>query len=147
MTTPRFIDSYNYQTKLFIPGSPWNIYGHPVNWNYYVKTPLAVASEAERSFDTGNKKAHTRRRYVNDPSPSNVDGHVFDYVTDPGRKVGSAVPGWSFVMDDGLERRQFTTTGDVKSLIQYLETDGVKQTVRVYTQGARYTIKFVADNP
>ena len=135
----RFIDTYGYDTELVVPDQPWVIYGNPTNFNYFVTTPLVPAAAAGRQYQGGIKKAHTRRRYVNDPSPSNVSSHNYAYLDDPGRKVGNAIPGWSFILDDGTEKRQFTTTGDVVTLIAYLE-DAVKEATWVYTQGARYTL-------
>ena len=140
----RFIDTYGYDTKLVVPTVDWCIYGHPQNFNYFVNTPLTPAVEEGRVTKQSNKKSHTRRRYVGDPSPVTVAGHVFDYLYDPGRKVGSAIPGWSFILDDGDEKRQFTTTGDVQNLILYLQ-DEVKKATRLYTQGASTVIKPVAD--
>ena len=139
MIQPRFVDTYSYQTALLVPSVSWKIYGHPTNFNYFVTTPLVPASEAGRSFTTTNRKAHSRRKYIGDPTPSNVGASTVFYMSDPGRKVGNAVPGWNFILDDGLEKRQFTTDGDVSELIQYLE-DAVSKEVRVYTQGARYIV-------
>lgn len=136
----RFIDTYGYDTKLVVPDQPWAIYGHPTNFNYFVTTPLVPAVSAGRQYQSGIKKAHTRRKYVNDPSPSNVSSHNYAYVDDPGRRVGNAIPGWAFILDDGTEKRQFTTTGDVVTLIAYLE-DSVKKDTRLYTQGASTVIK------
>jgi hypothetical protein len=140
----RFVDSYGYSTKLVLPDLNWVIYGHPQNFAYFVTTPLAPAVEAGRETMTSTKKSHTRRRYVGDPAPMNVDGHTFDYLQDPGRKVGSAIPGWSFILDDGIEKRQFTTTGDVQNLVLYLQ-DNLKKTTKLYTQGASTVIKITAN--
>lgn len=140
----RFVDSYGYDTKLVIPDLDWNIYGHPVNFAYFVKTPLVAAVDGERETRTTNRKASTRRRYKGDPNPINVDAHVMDYIYDPGRKVGSAIPGWSFILDDGTERRQFTTTGDVQNLILYLQ-DELKKDTKLYTQGSSTVIKAAAE--
>ena len=63
---------------------------------------------------------------------------------DPGRKVGSAFPGFSFILDDGTERRQFTLEGDVMDLHSYLLSQLNAET-KLYTQGARYTINPVAE--
>lgn len=139
----RFVDTYGYDTKLVVPEQPWAIYGNPTNFNYFVKTPLVPASAAARQYQTSTRSAHTRRRYAGDPSPSNVSAHSYSYIDDPGRKVGNAVPGWSFILDDGLEKRQFTTTGDVILLIAYLE-DEVNNETKLYTQGARYTLAAAA---
>ena len=140
MSTPRFVDSYDYKTKLVLgDGYTWNIYGHPNNLAHFVTTTPVAASDAAREMKQGVKKSHTRRRYVGDPSPITVAEHNFDYIYDPGRKVGSATPGWSFILDDGTEKRQFTTTGDVQELVLYLETE-VKKTTRLYTGGASTVI-------
>ena len=136
----RFVDNYGYDTKLLVPGQPWAIYGHPTNFNYFVTEALVPASAGDRQYQTSLVRAHTRRRYVGDPSPSNVSEHNYAYLDDPGRKVGNAIPGWSFILDDGTEKRQFTTTGDVILLIAYLE-DAVKEETKLYTQGARYILK------
>ena len=137
MNQPRFAETHGYQTKLVVPGQPWAIYGHPVNFNHFVITPLTFAKPGDREYQTGTKKAHPRRRWVGDTSPTNVSTHDYGYVHDPGRKTGNAIPGWSFILDDGTEKRQFTTTADVVTLIAYLE-DNVKAATRLYTQGARY---------
>jgi hypothetical protein len=140
----RFVDTYSYQTKLVVPEVNWCIYGNPQNFNYFVTTPLVPAVDAGRVTKTGTKKTHPRRRYVGDPSPMTVEGHTFDYLYDPGRRVGSAIPGWSFILYDYTEKRQFTTTGDVQNLVLYLQ-DNLKRTTRLYTQGASTDIKISAN--
>ena len=139
MIEPRFVDSYGYQTKLVVPDQPWVIYGHPVNFNHFVTTPLVPVTPGDRQYQASNKKAHSRRAYVNDQVPSSVAAHGYAYLHDPGRKTGNAIPGWSFILDDGTEKRQFTTTADVVTLIAYLET-AVKGATRLYTNGARYDL-------
>ena len=147
MKQPRFVDSYDYRTKLVVAeGYDWNIYGHPANISYFLKTPLVAAGdEGVRETKAGSKKAHTRRRYVGDQNPINVDQHPFDYLSDPGRRVGSAIPGWSFILNDGTEKRQFTTDGDVQNLILFLEAN-IKAPTRVYTGGASTLVKPAAEN-
>jgi hypothetical protein len=58
---------------------------------------------------------------------------------DPGRKVGNSIPGFSFILNDGTEKRQFTLEGDVMDLHAYLLTELNGFTV-LYTQGASYRI-------
>ena len=141
MIEPRFSSSYDYRTKLVVgEGYSWNIYGHPANIAYFLKTPLVAATDGARELKVGTKKAHTRRRYIGDEKPINVDSHGFDYLYDPGRRVGSAIPGWSFILYDGVEKRQFTTDGDVQNLILFLE-DNIKAETRVYTGGASTVVK------
>ena len=139
MNEPRFVDSYGFQTKLIVPDVPWCIYGHPVNFNYFVNTPLVPAVDGARVYTTKTKKAHTRRRFIGDPAPANVSAHGYGHMYDPGRKTGNAVPGWSFILSDGVEKRQFTTTGDVILLVDYLEKN-LKMKCKLYTQGANTEI-------
>lgn len=139
MMETRFVDSYSYRTKLTVPDHDFVIYGHPANFNYFVTTPLVAASDAGTSLGIAQRKAHSRRRYVGDTNPIGVDSHRMDFLIDPGRKTGSAIPGWSFILDDGTEKRQFTTTADVLALHLWL-ADNVKATTRLYTEGAMYTI-------
>ena len=129
-----------YDTKLVIPEQPWFIYGIPANINYFLTTPLVPASVGGVQYQTGTRKEHKRRRYVGDPAPINIPEHGYAYIDDPGRKVGNALPGWSFILDDGTEKRQFTTTADVILLVAFLE-EAVKGYTRLYTQGARYKLK------
>ena len=139
MIESRLVWDQGYRTKLVIPDANWCIYGHPTNFNYFVNTPLVPAVNGERVFTTKNKSEHKRRRYVGDPAPSNVSAHSYGHVYDPGRKTGRAIPGWSFILSDGVEKRQFTTTGDVILLTDYLEKN-LKMKCRLYTQGANTEI-------
>ena len=63
---------------------------------------------------------------------------------DPGRKVGTALPGFSFILDDGTEKRQFTLEGDVMDLHAYLVSE-VNAETKFRTQGARYVINPAAE--
>ena len=139
MTEVRFVNTYSYRTKLVVPDQPWFIYGNPANINYFLTTPLVPATEGGREYQSSQVKAHSRRRYVGDPTPSNVAAHTYAYLDDPGRKTGNAIPGWSFILSDGTEKRQFTTTGDVITLVAFLE-GAVSKECRLYTQGARYDL-------
>ena len=139
MNEPRLVDDSNYQTKLLVPDQPWVIYGNMTNFNHFVTTPLTPVTAGDREYQQVPKKAHTRRAYVGDQTPSSVSAHSYAMLHDPGRKTGNSIPGWSFILDDGTEKRQFTTTADVVTLIAYLE-DNVKAATRVYTQGARYDL-------
>ena len=142
MTEPRFVDNTNYTTKLAVPDQPWIIFGNLTNFNYFVTTPLAPLSNEDRQYQQGNKKEHQRRQYKGDTITSTVKAHSYGYLHDPGRKVGNAIPGWSFILDDGTERRQFTTTADVVSLVAYLEDQVVRDT-HLFTNGARYLLAAV----
>jgi nucleoside-diphosphate-sugar epimerase len=135
----RFVDTYGYQTKLVYTDEAFVIYGNPTNWNYYFDKPATPATAAGIEIKQYTRKAHTRRSYPGDPTPVNVSQAACEWVFDPGRKVGNAVPGYSIVLDDGTEKRQFTFDGDVAELILFCK-EHLKAATAVYTQGARYTV-------
>lgn len=125
-------------------GKNFSVWCIPANFNYFVKTPLTPDSVEGVVNKESSVKAHTRRKYVNDPAPANVDAHSRQFMYDPGRKVGNAYPGFSFILDDGIEKRQFTLEGDVMDLHSYLVGELNNET-KLYTQGARYTIDAAED--
>lgn len=136
--TPFFVENGSIP-KLVIPDETWNIYGYQSNINHFLTTPLVGQEQQAVEAKTGNKKAHTRRKYVGDTAPSNVSAHTFDYIKDPSRKTGTALPGWSFILVYDGEKRQFTTTATVAQLHTWLYAN-VKGKTFLYTQGARYEI-------
>lgn len=120
-------------------GKNFSIWCIPANFNYFVKTALTPDSVDGVVNKSTTVKAHTRRKYVNDPAPTNVQAHPREFMYDPGRKVGSTIPGFSFILDDGTEKRQFTLEGDVMDLHAYLVGE-VNNPTKLYTQGARYKL-------
>ena len=120
-------------------GADFSIYCIPDNFNYFVETALTPDSDGGVINAQSNVKAHTRRQYAGDIITMNVAAHTREYMYDPGRKVGSALPGFSFILDDGTEKRQFTLDGNVMDLHAYLVSE-VKAETKLYTQGARYVI-------
>ena len=135
----RFVQGTVPAQELAVVGHSWNIWAIPANFNYFVDTDLVPAENEGSEERTASKSSHTRRRYVGDDAPINVGAHSYTYLYDPGRKVGSALPGYSFILDDGTEKRQFTTNAPVASLYGYLLADLSNKTA-LYTQGARYIL-------
>ena len=125
-------------------GQDFSIWCIPANFNYFVKTDVTPDSADSVVNKQTQVKAHTRRKYVGDPAPSNVSQSTREFMVDPGRKVGNALPGFSFILDDGTEKRQFTLQGNVMDLHAYLVTELNAET-KLYTQGARYVITPAAD--
>lgn len=136
--------SINPIQKCTPTGEDWSIWCIPDNFNYFVKTDLVPDSEEGIINAASTVKAHSRRLYYNDIITVNVAQHQREYMVDPGRKVGSALPGYSFVLDDGTESRQFTTNADVMDLHAYLVGE-LNAVTKLYTNGARYTITPAAD--
>ena len=115
------------------------IIGDTTNINHFVKTPLTPDSSTGVVNKSGTKKAHTRRKYVGDPAPSNVVSHAYEFMYDPGRIDLQTLPGKSFILDDGVEKRQFTWVGDVMDLHAYFVAEA-KMDLKLYTTGAPYVI-------
>ena len=115
------------------------IWAEPANLNYFLKTELTPDAAAGVTNAQATVKSHTRRQYPGDIITMNVSGHTRDYMIDPGRKVGNALPGSPFILDDGTEKRQFTFTGNVVDLHAFLSGD-VSNETKLYTTGARYVI-------
>ena len=121
-------------------GADFSIWCIPANFNYFVTTPVEPDSVEGVVNKQTTVKAHYRKRYVGDLEGSNVSGHSREFMYDPGRKVGNALPGYSFILDDGVEKRQFTTDANVMDLHAYLKGD-ISNPTKLYTQGARYVIE------
>ena len=120
-------------------GRDFSIWCIPANFNYFVKTDLVPDSLDSVVNKTTQVKEYKRRAYVGDPAPSTIPQHPREFMYDPGRKVGNALPGFSFILDDGTEKRQFTLDGNVMDLHAYLISE-VNNETKLYTQGARYVI-------
>ena len=131
----RFVEPTVPAQKLAVVGHTWNIWAIPANFNYFVDTALSPVSEEGSEERTATRSAHTRRRYVGDSAPINVSGSSYSYLYDPGRKIGNALPGWSFILDDGTEKRQFTTTATYAQLYGYLLAD-LTNTTTFYSEGS-----------
>jgi len=115
------------------------IWAEPANLNYFLKTELTPDAAAGVTNAQASVKSHTRRQYPGDIITMNVSAHSREYMIDPGRKVGNALPGSPFILDDGTEKRQFTFTGNVVDLHAFLLGDVSNETL-LYTTGARYVI-------
>ena len=125
--------------KMTPDGEAFSIYGIPANINYFITSTLTPDTEDGVVNKTTTVKSHTRRRYTGDINGPTISAHTRTFMYDPGRKVGNALPGFSFILDDGVEKRQFTLDGNVINLHSFLVGE-VKNETKLYTQGARYVI-------
>jgi hypothetical protein len=135
----RFVVNETYQQKLKYEDEAFAVYGSVTNWNYFFDKLIVPVSENGLVVKQYTRGAHSRRRYPGDPAPINVSQAACEWVFDPGRKVGAAVPGFTIVLDDGTEKRQFQFNGDVAELLLFAE-DHLKNPTAIYTQGARYQV-------
>ena len=127
-------------TQKMVPaGSDIAIFGEPANINYFITTTLTPVSEGAVVNKTSSVSAHTRRRYATDTTPVNVSGGDREYLYDPGRRNGAAVPGNPFILDDGLEKRQFHYTGNFIDLHAFFVGEA-KMALTLYSQSAAYSI-------
>jgi len=136
----RFLVNESYRQKLKYEDEAFTVYGSVTNWNYFFDKLIVPVSESGLSVQTYVRGAHTRRRYPGDTAPINVSQAQCEWVFDPGRKVGNAVPGFTIILDDKTEKRQFQYAGDIAALLLFAE-DHLKKETAIYTQGARYIVK------
>ncbi len=126
--------------KMQPDGKDFFIYGEPANINYFVKTALESVSVGSVVDKSASVKAHTRRKYVGDTAPSNVSGFTREFMYDPGRTSGNALPGKPFILSDGVETRQFTLQGNIMDLHSYLVGDAKVALKLTTNDGAKYSI-------
>lgn len=126
--------------KFSLDSTDTAIWAEPANLNYFLKTPLDPDSAAGVSNKQTTVKAHTRRQYKGDTTLVNVSSHAMEYMVDPGRKSGSALPGKPFVITDGIEKRQMRFTGDFMDVHAMFVGDA-KFDIDLYSPtGTRYSI-------
>jgi len=121
------------------------IWAETANINHFVSTALTPISYGSVTNKTAAVKSHTRRQYPGDSSLVNVSGHSRVFIQDPGRKNGNSLPGSTFIIDDGTEKRQMTYQGDFTELHSYFVSN-TKNAITLYSErGVRYAI--AAPNP
>lgn len=125
--------------KHSIDGKDLAIIGETANINYFLKTELSPDSLTGVVNKTTTRKSAPVRRYVGDPAPYTRPGGSVEFMYDPGRIDLQTLPGKSFILDDGTEKRQFTYVGDVKDLHAFLVGDAAMD-LKLYTTGAPYVI-------
>ena len=131
--------------KMTIPNSTTAIWAEPTNINYFLNTDLVPDAVGGVVNQQTTVKAHTRRQYPGDNTPINVATSGRQYMVDPGRKSGNALPGKSFrvVGDAGLpgeENRQFTYQGNWIDVHSLFVGDAAMQVHLYSPAGARYIV-------
>lgn len=125
--------------KHSLPDTNAAIYGETTNLNYFLDTQLV----ADASDGVENRQyqvaGHSRRRYVGDSSPIDVDSHSRVVLYDPGRRNGTATPGKSMMLVGGGQRRSFTYTGPWVDVHAFLVGDAAMDLI-AYSESARYDI-------
>jgi hypothetical protein len=111
-----------------VNGQPLTIWAETTNINYFLENDLEADAADGPSNQQVEVKSHTRRQYPGDPSPVNVDGSQREFLVDPSRRSGNALPGKNFSLKAYnaqnvlLEHRFFTYQGTYRDLHAYLFT-------------------------
>ena len=126
--------------KFSLENTDTAIWAEPDNLNYFLTSALTPDSAAGVSNKTSTVKQHTRRQYKGDITTSTVSTHSREFMVDPGRKSGSALPGSPFVVTDGTEKRTFRLVGDFMD-VHALFLGDAKADLDLYSPtGTRYSI-------
>lgn len=125
--------------KHSLPDTNAAIWGETANLNFFIVTQLVADSDDAVVNRQQQVSASTRRRYVGDTNPTEVDGHNRVVLYDPGRRNGSATPGKSMMLVGGGERRAFTYTGSWTDVHSFLVGDAAMDLI-AYSESARYDI-------
>ena len=128
-----------------IPNTTTRIFAEAANLNFFLTTPLTPDAAAGSTNQQAQVRSHTRRQYPGDTSVINVSATAREFLVDPGRRSGSALPGKSFrvVGDMGLpgeENRQFTYDGRWMDVHALFVGDASMQVNLYSPSGTRYTV-------
>lgn len=127
-------------------GQPVTIYGETANINYFLNGDLEPDTADGATNQQVAVGAHTRQQYPGDPTPVNVSSAQREFLVDPTRKSGNALPGKSFVLvamnaqGQPTEKRQFTYRGRWVDLHAFLSAEASYDMMAYNNTGARYTI-------
>jgi hypothetical protein len=127
-------------------GQPVVIYAETDNINYFLIAELDPDTAESVTTGSASVAGHSRAQYPGDPTPINVSGSNREFVIDPTRKSGNALPGKSFVLaaynaQGALtEKRQFTYKGRWVDLHAFLRASVLYQTFAFNSTGARYSM-------
>jgi hypothetical protein len=127
-------------------GGPVTIYAESANINYFLRGELDPDTLDGVSNAQATVPAHTRQQYPGDPTPSNVSAASREFLVDPTRKSGNALPGRRFILkamsDAGavIEQRAFTYKGRWIDLHSFLSAEVKYNTFAYNNSGARSTL-------
>ena len=119
----------------------WDKYG---NLEYFCDTTGLTEASSSVTNKQANVKASSVHYYMNSETTYTRAATTKQFIHDPGRRKGNAIPGKPFVLvaDAGLpseEKRQFTFEGAFLDLHAFV-TGSAKMTVDLFSDsGTRYT--------
>lgn len=124
-------------------GQPCTIYGETANINYFLANALEPDTTSGPTNEQTAVAGSSRRQYPGDNTLISVSAATREFLIDPTRKSGSALPGRSFVLKErggAAELRQFTFKGRLMDLHAFLRAEAGRDFFLYGNTGARYTI-------
>jgi hypothetical protein len=124
-------------------GGDITIYGETANINYFLATPLEADALQGPTNSATTVASSSRRQYPGDTTTINVSSNSREFLVDPSRKSGNALPGRNFALKErggNEEFRSFTLKGRVMDLHAFLSGEAGKNMFLYTASGARYTI-------
>ena len=124
-------------------GNDVTIYAETANINYFLTTPLTADTTEGPTNSAAQVAGSTRRQYPGDSTTISVSAATREFLVDPSRKSGNALPGRNFAMKErggAGEFRSFTFKGRMMDLHAFLSGEVSKDVFLYGPSGARYTI-------
>lgn len=124
-------------------GQPCTIYAETANINYFLANALEPDTTSGPSNQQAGVAGSSRRQYPGDSTTISVSGATREFLVDPTRRSGSALPGRSFALKErggAAELRQFTFKGRLMDLHAFLRAEAGRNFYLYGNTGARYTI-------
>jgi hypothetical protein len=128
-------------------GGDVTIYAETANINYFLGDPLTADTTSGPTNSAAQVAGSTRRQYPGDNATISVSAATREFLVDPSRKSGNALPGRNFALKErggAGEFRSFTFKGRMMDLHAFLSGEVNKNVFLYGPSGARYTID-VAD--
>lgn len=129
-------------------GGDVTIYAETANINYFLGTPLTADTTVGPTNSAAQVAGSSRRQYPGDNTTISVSAATREFLVDPSRKSGNALPGRNFALKErggAAEFRSFTFKGRMMDLHAFLSGNTSKNVFLYGPSGARYTIDAVED--
>lgn len=126
-------------------GQPLTIYGETANLNFFLNGDLEPDTVDGPTSAQVSVSSSSRRQYPGDATTINVGGSQREFLKDPSRSSGPALPGRNFILsqrgvEGGGEKRQFTYKGRLIDLHTFIRAEASSDLYLYSNTGARYTI-------
>lgn len=124
-------------------GGDVTIYAETANINYFLTTPLTADATEGPTNSAAQVAGSSRRQYPGDNTTISVSAATREFLVDPSRKSGNALPGRNFALKErggAGEFRSFTFKGRMMDLHAFLSGEASKDVFLYGPSGARYTI-------